>query len=450
MRMERAFARIVRKLNSDRKFSEILIGSIFALSARVASTGLAMLASIVIARIYGAKAMGILAMINSFLALITIFAVLGTDTSILRLLPEHTARYSVTSAFHVYRKTQYFVAAISIVTGALFFLGSGLVAGKVFSKPHLSFFFGLAAIFVVFRSLMLLNTMAVRGLMLIRTFAFMQVLPPLAMLLILLAATVFFRNPNNPVYAQLAAWGITAVVGAWIMDRAFRNRMRPDDAVHSMGIKDIASLSFPMLMTTSMHFFTGQIGVIILGMFRSESEVGYYSVAVKLATLTAFVLQAINSMAAPKFSELYHTGRMDELFHVARKSTKLIFWTTAPILLVLVLLGRPILGLAFGNDFAVAYPAMVLLVIGQFVNSISGSTAHFMNMTGCQGVFRNIIFAAAVINVALSVVLIPRYGINGAALASMISLGYWNIRTLLFIKFKYGSTIGYFPLLRHR
>jgi O-antigen/teichoic acid export membrane protein len=103
------------------------------------------------------------------------------------------------------------------------------------------------------------------------------------------------------------------------------------------------AISFPMLMTATMAFVIGQTGVIMLGMFRSEAEVGYYAIAVKLGTLTAFILHAVNSMAAPRFSELFHSDKMDELFHVAKKSAKLIFWTTAPILLGLIVLGKPVL-----------------------------------------------------------------------------------------------------------
>jgi O-antigen/teichoic acid export membrane protein len=138
-----------------------------------------------------------------------------------------------------------------------------------------------------------------------------------------------------------------------------------------------------------MAFVIGQTGVIMLGMFRSEAEVGYYAIAVKLGTLTAFILNAVNSMAAPKFSELFHSEKMDELTYVAKKSAKLIFWTTAPILLGLIILGKSELKIAFGAEFVVAYPALVLLVLGQFVHSISGGPGLFMNMTVNQKVFRN-------------------------------------------------------------
>lgn len=442
--------KILRKLHNliaDKKFSEILTGSSWALSANVVAASLSMVTSIIVARVYGAEVMGIVAVLTSFLQLATIFTVLGTNTSILRLIPEHLAKYSPASAFQVYRKTQYFVAGVSVVTGTLLFFAAGFIAATVFSKPHLKFYFSLAAMFIVFMSLMQLNTQAVRGLRLIRWFAFMRILPSLCTLLILIPITIFFYHQENPIYATLSSMVVTALVGGWIMDRAFKKKTGPNDIVHPMPVKEILAISLPMLMTATMTFVIGQTGVIMLGVFRPEAEVGYYSVAVRMATLTTFVLSAINSMAAPKFSELFQSDKMEELFYVAKKSSKLIFWTTIPILLFMILLGKPLLSLLFGAGFTVAYWAMFFLVLGQFVNSISGSTGYFMNMTGHQIVFRNVMFVAALMNVILNLVFIPKLGISGAALAGMASMIFWNVCLLVYIKKKYGRTIGYLPLI---
>lgn len=435
----------IHNLISDQKFSEIFTGSVWALSARVLSTVFGLVASIIIARSYGADVMGIVAVIQSFLMLATIFTVLGTQTSLLRLIPEHLVRYSPTSAFKVYRKTQFMVIGDSLVTGTLFFIFADLIAARVFSKPHLSFYFALASIFVVFHSLMLLNTQAVRGLRLIRVFAFMQVLPQGFNLLLLVSLGLLWPSKDVPVYAILGGFAITGILGWFIMEYEFRQKMQPQDTVHSMPAREILSISLPMLMTHTMTFLIAQTGVIMLGMFRAEAEVGYYAIAVKLATLTSFILQAVNSMAGPKFSELFHSDKMGELFYVAKKSAKLIFWTTAPILLGFVILGRPVLHFAFGREFTVAYPALVILVMGQFVHSISGASGLFMNMTGNQNVFRNIVVVAAAANVGINLLLTPDYGIYGAAVAAMISLAGWNIATLSYIKLKFGKTTGHFP-----
>jgi len=113
--------RKIHNLVSDQKFSEILRGSVWALGAKVLAAVLGMGSYIIIARWYGADVLGIVAVLQSFLMLATIFTVLGTNTSILRLIPEHLTKYSPTSAFKVYRKTQYMVLVTSLVTRGLVF-----------------------------------------------------------------------------------------------------------------------------------------------------------------------------------------------------------------------------------------------------------------------------------------------------------------------------------------
>ena len=440
--------KVTRRWNNlvaDKRFSEILTGSVWALAARVAATGFGLVTSVIVARWYGASMVGIVAVINSFLMLATIFTVLGTNTSLLRLIPEHLVKYSATSAFRVYRKTQFMVIAVSVCTGGLFFFAAEVIAEKVFFKPHLAPYFALASVFVVFKSLEQLNTQAVRGLRLIKTFAAMQVLPLALNLLLLVCLGLLLSLKDAPIYALLASFAFTGVAGWFVMERAFRKKMKTEDEVQAMSVREILALSLPMLMTATMTFVTGQTGIILLGMFRDETEVGYFAIAVKLATLTSFVLNAINSMVGPKFSELFHSGKMDELFYVAQKSSKLIFFTTTPILLGLIILGRPVLGSIFGQEFTVAYPALLVLIAGQFVNSISGATGLFMNMTGHQGTFRNIVMVAALTNILLNLLLTPSYGIYGAAVAAMVSVIGWNGATLLFMKAKFGHTTGYFP-----
>lgn len=409
------------------------------------ATFLAMILSVVVVRFYGADMMGVVAIIQSFLGLATIITVMGTKTAILRLIPEHIVKYSPTSAFKIYRKTQYLVIVVSGFTGSIFFFGANFIAGKVFGNPDLSFYFALAAVFIVFNSLMLLNTQAVRGLRLIKVFAFMNILPSGSNLLLLVCLSFFLFAKGNPVYAMLASFAITGILGWVIMEYAFRKKMSVNDQVHPMPIREIMTISLPMFMTATMSFVIGQTGVIILGMFRTEAEVGYFAIAVKLATLTAFILAAINTMAGPKFSELYHSGNIDELFYVAKKSAKLVFWTTTPILLGFIILGKHLLGFLYGEEFMVVYPALVLMVLGQFVNSISGATGMFMNMTGHQNMQRNFVAVSALINILLCLFLIPKIGFYGAAFAGMISLIFWNMAALIFIKRKYGRITGYIP-----
>lgn len=433
---------------SDKRFSEILTGSAWALLANIIATGLGLIFSIIIARVYGAESLGILALIRSFLQLITMATVLGTSTSILRLIPEHLANYSPTSAFKIYRKTLYIVITASIIIGVFFFFAGNFVANEIFLKPHLSFYFSLAAIFIIFRSLVELSTKALRGLGLIKIFAIMHTLPQSASLILLLIISLLWRDAGVPVYALLAGFAFAGISGLITIEYKFKRKMRAEELVRPVPALKIFTISLPMLMTSTMTFIIAQTGIILLGIFRSEAEVGYYAIAVRLATLTALMLRAINTIAGPKFSELYHSGKMNELFYIAKKSAQLAFWTTVPILAVLIIFGNGILTLVFGSKFGLAYIPMVLLVIGQFINSISGATGMFMNMTGNQNTYSMIMIIASIINIGLNFFLIPVLGIKGAALAAMTTLTFWNISTLIYIKNKFGETTGYFPTFK--
>lgn len=402
--------------------------------------------SVLVAQMYGAGMVGILAMVQAFLMFASIFTLLGTSTAILRLIPEHISKYSFSSAFRVYRKTLYLVSGCSLLISGALIAGASFVAETLFGKPNLEFYFALAAGFVIFKALTELNTQALRGMRLIRTFAAMQAIPHGTMLLLLLLALLFWDHPDAPVFAQLGALVLTSVVGLSIMTYTFKRKINPQDNVQDLPIRDLLRISTPMLLTASMNFFAAQIGLILLGVFHTEGEVGGYAIAVQLASLTTFILHSINSMTAPKFAELYHLGKMDDLFLVAHRSARLIFWTATPILVILLIFGDPILVYFFGEEFRAAYSALVVLVLGQFVNAASGSTAIFMNMSGNQRVFSYIIAVSASSNFIMCLIFIPMLGGLGAAVSFSVSLIVWNIITLCYIKWRYGRAFGYLPI----
>ena len=192
----------------------------------------------------------------------------------------------------------------------------------------------------------------------------------------------------------------------------------------------------------------GWTDIIILGMFKTEGEVGIYNVALKVATLTSITLFAINSIAAPKFAEFYGKKDMKGLREVVLQTTKLIFWTSFPILLVFFFFPSFILGI-FGREFEAGAVALMILAFGQFINAISGSVGYILQMSGKHKVFQNIILVATTINIILNAVLIPRYGINGAACASLVSMSFWNLSSVTYIKIHFGISTLYIPGLKN-
>ena len=159
-----------------------------------------------------------------------------------------------------------------------------------------------------------------------------------------------------------------------------------------------------------MWVLTSQVDIVMLGAFTSTENVGIYAVVIKLGMMITFILTSINMVLAPKFAELYYSNDLESLRNVAQKSSKIIFYTTIPLLLILIIFGKPILSL-FGSEFIFGYWALVFVALGQFVNTICGSTGYFMNMTGNQKEFNKIMMFATLLNIILNYILIPIFGI---------------------------------------
>ena len=92
-----------------------------------------------------------------------------------------------------------------------------------------------------------------------------------------------------------------------------------------------------------------------------------------------------------------------------------------------------ILGI-FGEEFNLGSTALIILCIGQLFNAICGPVGSILQMTGRQKAFQNILFIALIINITLNILLVEKHGINGVATATAISLTFWNIASVIYIR----------------
>ena len=241
---------------------------------------------------------------------------------------------------------------------------------------------------------------------------------------------------SGTVFAVLISFGFGMV--QW--------RSKKEKPSMSMKTGTLMRVAFPMMLTASYSYILYWTDTIILGIYLSENEVGIYTVALRLATLLSIPLYAINSISASKFSECHARRDIAGFKEVINYSTSFIFWTTIPIGLVLVVFPSQIMGL-FGNEISKGYIALILLISGYFINAVSGPVGTILNMTGNQVEYQRAMLCAAVVNIILNILLIPQYGINGAAFASMFSMFIWNVSSVVLIKRRFNIITFYIPFL---
>ena len=239
-----------------------------------------------------------------------------------------------------------------------------------------------------------------------------------------------------------ALWAIVistwtgAVLSVIVLLRRMRRIERVRPRYDPRPMASFAVVSWASTLATTGLVWTD---TLLLGYLASAEDVGIYTVATRLVGLAIFVLNPINSAFVPHVAHLYHLGDRRGVDTVFGAANRWIIRLSVPAFIMLLVYPEDLLGL-FGPGYAAAAAVTVVLAIGQLANAAAGPCGSVLNMTGLVKVSLADNIAALVLNVSLNLVLIPRYGVIGAALAWTTSLilvngtKYLQVRRMLGIR----------------
>lgn len=205
----------------------------------------------------------------------------------------------------------------------------------------------------------------------------------------------------------------------------------PDGA---FGWREMFILCVPLMLIAVMNSIIELSDTLLLGVLRSAGEVSVYYVAAKIAALSTTLLFIINGTIAPDISRRWAQHDHAGAFAIVKKYARFMLALALLILLAIGFLREYILAV-FGPEYREqgVYPLLVL-AIGYFFVLAAGPLGIFMTMTGNHRRYLHNNIAACVINLALNLILIPRYGVNGACFATAVALTVKN--ALLYVQFK--------------
>ncbi len=435
-------------LLKDSDNQELIKGAGTTFSLKIFGLVFSYLFNIFFARLYGAEIMGLFTLAITVAGILSIFGQMGTRTSQVRFVAQYAGEGNYGAVMEIYKKTFQLVLPLSIFLAVLCYISSPWIANSIFHKPRLIIPLKITAFTLPFGALMGINTASLRGLKKIKdALIFSTVLPPFLNTVGLIGLTyLVVRNYLTPIYMNL----LTAFVGTVLSMALWQKQIKKyhcrkqDKNKISINKTKILKVSMPMFMTSAILLIMGWTDTFMLGIFRSASEVGIYRVALRLALFTNIGIGAVNSIAAPKFAELYWKGNNNKLKILTRFSSKIIFWSSFVSFLLTVIFSKIFLGV-FGVEFIKGLDVLIMLCTGSFIVSIFGNSGTLLEMTDNQIIFRNVMLVGVVANIILNYYLIPHYGMIGAALATTITTILWKFSASIYVMKIFNFWIGYTP-----
>lgn len=195
--------------------------------------------------------------------------------------------------------------------------------------------------------------------------------------------------------------------------------------------------SWPLLLTDVVMLAYRRIDQVMLGEMVGKSEVGIYAVAVMLAEVWYFIPMAITSSVFPSVVEARQSG--EELFQDRlQRYYNLMSFLGWAVALPVTLVANWVVALFFGPSYAMAGPMLTGLIWGGLFINLSIARSSFLTIMNWTRLHFVTDLLGCLLNVALNLYLIPRYGGMGAVIASLVA--YWFVA--------HGSCYLFPPLVR--
>jgi O-antigen/teichoic acid export membrane protein len=176
-----------------------------------------------------------------------------------------------------------------------------------------------------------------------------------------------------------------------------------------------------------------RVNLLLLGALASTREVGIYAAASKFVMTGAIVLEAARLAIAPQISALLAQRRTAEAEHLLRTSTTWVIAASWPMYLSLAAFA-PVALRMYGGDFVAGQTVLTILSLTVLVNLGTGNVQTVLLMGGKSSWNLFNMVGAVLINIILGLLLIPKYGMEGAAIAWSVAMAFDNIASVVQVR----------------
>ena len=436
--------RLARLLSSQHKLCAVLNSAAQVLAIRVFGAGLTYASMVLLARWLGSHDFGIYAYVLVIVTLLGLAFSFGFNSSGLRFVSSYLAQRKLRRLSGFVRQSHKIVLLLSVF-GSLTGIGLVYALRDVIESYYVvPLLVGLLCVPIW----TLLNQLEATA----RAFGWVNVayvpgyvLRPL-LIMAFVGGLVLFGGAVDAVSALFALIGACAVAALTQALLVYRGS-RP----HLAGVKPAFhtrhwfGISLSFLMIDGFRMLLDNTDILLIGRFLDPHSVAVYFAVIRTSGLIAFVSFSVIALAVPKFAEIHSTGTRQELQKFVSNVAQLMFWPSLAAAIAMACLGPFLLSL-FGAGFATGYPTMLVVLTGLVLRAATLPVEYLLNMTGHHRDTLRVYALAAVANIAFNLMLIPAFGIIGAAIGTYAAMLGGNLYLYCLVRKRLGVDACVFPL----
>jgi O-antigen/teichoic acid export membrane protein len=413
-------ARVKAKLaeRSDSRIAQLVAGKVFLV--RVGSAMLALVSQVLLARWMGKFEFGIYIYVWTWVLMIGALSDMGLSSAARRFIPEYTELLALDRLRGFLSGSRWLAFGIATGIGAVGALGVTLLSPWIDNFTVIPLY--LACITIPVYGLVQIQAGIAQSydwpnLALAPFYIWRQLI-----ITVLMGGAWYFGAPTDAVTAMIVAVVTTWVVTIgqlFVLDRRLKKKVAPGPKRYESMVWLATSL--PIFVVEGFYLLLTYVDILALEHLRSPDEVAIYYAAARLLALVAFVYFAIAGATTHKFTQYHVAGDSERLKRFFGETIRWTFWPSLAACALILAFGKPLLWL-FGGSFEQGYAVMFILAVGMLSRAAVGPAERLLNMLGERKQCAAVYAGAFAINLGLCLLLIPHFGIEGAAAATSSAL----------------------------
>jgi O-antigen/teichoic acid export membrane protein len=398
--------------------NKIVKGAGFTMFGLFFSKFLSYFYRIVVARI-GPEAYGQLSLGLAVAGFIGTFVKLGLDESIKKFVPEAREAEDDAMLKGIMLDSLKLITLSGFLMGVITFFSADFIAQVILKSPETAPIIRILAFFPLVGRAASVFTDTTIG---FNTTKYRVILRRITQNILQLAITLVLISIGMGVTGAAIGWFtgsfLILLISAYVVERDFGPILTSDVKAKKMYPKMI-KFSYPLIFSGVVGTFLGWGDSWLLSYFMNDAAVGIYNAAYPTALMIVLPAQAISSLALSSFSELGAKGYGQK--KALKTTTRWVFAMSFPAFLLMALFPGDLLHLLFGAEYAQAGTALAILAFGNMIGTSTGQLGAYLKSNSHTKIIAYNTTLNMIFNLGLNILLIPKLGIVGAALATAAS-----------------------------
>ena len=427
----------------DKELATAARGGGLGLMGMLCSRVLSILLQAAIARLFGITFFGYYITGLMLCRVFQVVAGLGLSIGSIRFMVQAMTHGNRQAMYHVYLASIFTPLLAGAFLGYLSYIASPFLCNRVFSEPDLLPVLQLFSIAVPFFSLLRILAELSRSFGTVRyTVLVEDILFPLLQAGVLVPAFIYNIDQRIAVIAFLTATVCCAAVMAGVVYWQMRQHVFPqtdDSTTHpSISIRELFIYSVPLMPTGIFFMVSNNIDIFMLNVFNSGAAVGIYGAATRWTVLVDSIGMPVSAIFRPLIARAVSANDTKMLRTLLMACSRWVLYLILPFIAFMFVASQPAMEFFLKEEAgAIASILLWTLLIARVTNPIGNGAGLVLAMGGHQYRELSSLAFGTVLNIILNMILIPYYGVIGAAIATGAGFYVTTILRVSFVRAKW-------------